>query len=95
MNGAAAGGAAAAAAAARARAIKASGAIVSMDVPSWLALLARQQRPLVIHARSGFFSESHHYLTSYRGLTFFTRSPKALELPPDSERIEADKIWIP
>ncbi len=95
MNGAAAGAGAAAAAARVAHAIKASGSIVGMDPAAWAELVARTQRPLVVHASSRVFRVSHHYLTSYRGLTFHTRSPSPIELPADSEVVEAQRIWTP
>jgi hypothetical protein len=88
-------GAAAAAAAAIAQAIKASGAIVSVVPDEFLRLVQHQREPLVIHATSGFFSTSYLYLTSYKGLAFFTKSPEPLSLPGGSEVIQARKIWIP
>jgi hypothetical protein len=90
-----AGAAGAAAAAAIAQAIKASGAIVSVVPEKFLRLLQRQREPLVIHATGGFFSTSYLYLTSYKGLFFFTRSPEPLSLPGGSEVVQAQKIWIP
>jgi hypothetical protein len=90
-----AGAAGAAAAAAIAQAIKASGAIVSVVPDEFVRLVQRQREPLVIHATGGFFSTSYLYLTSYKGLFFFTKSPEPLILPSGSEVIQAQKIWIP
>lgn len=93
-NGAAAGATvAAAAAAARARAIKASGAVVRVEPAGFLQLAERSEQPLVVMAE-GFWG-GFKYLMSYKGLTFFTKSAEALELPADSELMVADKIWIP
>jgi hypothetical protein len=92
----AAGGAsAAAAAAAIAQAIKASGAIVSVEPQEFLRILRRTEQPLVIHATGGVFSTNYQYLTSYKGLIFFTKSPMPLDLPQGPEIIIAQKIWIP
>lgn len=88
-------GAAAAAQAAIAQAIKASGAIVRVEPNDFLTLLQRQEQPLVIHATGGFFSTSYQYLTSYKGLAFFTKSPYPLNLPSDVELVTAKTIWIP
>lgn len=88
-------GAAAAAAAARAQAIKASGAIVRVEPADFLSILGRQERPLVVHATCGIFSTSYLYLSSYKGLVFFTKSPAPLSLPGACEIVEAQKIWIP
>ena len=91
-----AGGAAAAArAAAIAQAIKASGAIISMEPNDFLLILSKTSKPLVVLAEGGFLKTSYQYLTSYKGLVFFTKSPSPVQLPSDIELIVAKKIWIP
>jgi hypothetical protein len=87
--------AAAAAHAATVQAIKASGVVVQLAPADFLAVLARQQAPLVVHAEGGFFSAAHTYLTSHKGLAFACKSNVALDLPADAERVEAAKIWLP
>jgi hypothetical protein len=86
---------AAAAAAAVAQAIKASGAIVRVEPDDFLRIVARQTGPLVVHATGGFFSTSYQYLSSYKGLAFFTKSASPLTLPSGCELVVAQKIWIP
>jgi hypothetical protein len=86
---------AAAAAAAAAQAIKASGTIVRVESEDFLRILRRQQEPLVVHATGGLFSTSYQYLSSYKGLAFFTRSQAPLSLPGGCEVVRAKKIWIP
>ena len=88
-------GGAAAAAAAIAQAIRASGAIVRVEPVDFLSILDRQKNALVVHATGGFFSTNYQYLTSYKGLAFFTTSPEALSLPADVELVLAKAIWIP
>lgn len=91
-----AGGAAAAArAAAIANAIKASGAIVSVDPDDFLSILSKADRPLVVMAEGGFIKTNYQYLTSYKGLIFFTKSSTPLSLPGDIELVTSEKIWIP
>ena len=90
-----AGAAAAAAGAARARAIKATGAIVAVEPDDFVRLLQLQKGPLVITATGGLFNKNHRYLTSYKGLTFFTKSSNVLNLPVGSEVVLAKKIWVP
>jgi hypothetical protein len=85
----------AAAAAAIAQATKASGVIVRVSPEDFLAILDRHEEPLVVQAQGGFFSTQHMYLTSYRGLAFFTKSATRLVLPRQAEIINAQKIWIP
>jgi hypothetical protein len=88
---------AAAAAAAIANAIKASGAIVQVEPGDFLSLLARAPSPLVVIAPGGWaiFGAKLNYLTSYKGLIFFTKCDNALTLPPGTELVQAGKIWIP
>lgn len=96
MTGAAAGAAgAAAAAAAVAKAIKASGTIVRLEHDGFMSILERSEEPLVVRSVSRFFGISYRYLTSYKGLAFFLQSPVPLELPENTELIEARRIWIP
>ena len=94
MSGGAAAGAAAAAAA-RVQAIKASGVLVTVEPTEFMHLLNRQSSPLVVHATGGFFSTNYQYLTSYKGLAFFTRSPQPLNLPSGVELVESKAISIP
>ncbi len=86
---------AAAGAAIVARAIKASGAIVSLQPDDFLDILSRRKSLLVVRAKGGFFRTDYQYLTNYKGLTFYTESLVALSLPEDSEIVQAGKIWIP
>ena len=86
---------AAAAAAAIAQAIKASGAIARVQPDDFAEILRRSERPLVVCAQGGIFSKNYQYLSSYKGLAFFTKSPTELMLPGSAEIIQAQKIWIP
>jgi len=85
----------AAAAAAFAQAIKASGSIVKVAPIEFERILARQHDLLVVTAPGGFFSTKHHYLTSYKGLAFFTKSATPLNLPSGIELVVAKEIWVP
>jgi len=86
---------AAAVAAAIAQAIKASGAIVRVSPDNFLAIVGRADRPLVVTAEGGVFSTRYDYLTAYKGLIFYAKSPSPLRLPGGTETIAAQKIWIP
>ncbi len=82
-------------AAAIAQAVKASGTIVKVDPEQFERILARQPGLLVVTAEAGFFSTTYQYLTSYKGLAFFSESDTPLSLPTGSELVVAEKIWIP
>ena len=86
---------AAAAAAAVAKAIKASGTIVSLEPQEFLRVLAHNDGGLVVRAPGGFLSSGTKYLTSYKGLAFYTSSKEPLSLPRACDVIDAKKIWIP
>ena len=86
---------AAAAAAQIANAIKASGAIVSVESRDFEAILKKAETPLVVHAQGGVFSTKHRYLTSYKGLIFYTRTQTPLLLGSNVELVNANKIHIP
>lgn len=90
-----AGSAGATAAAAIAQAIRASGAIVKVEPNDFLTILGRHDEPLVVCAETGVFGTSYRYLTSYKGLAFYTQSARQLHLPGTAELIRAKKIWIP
>lgn len=90
-----AGAAAAAGAAAMIQAARASGVIVRMEPGDFGALLRRMKDPLVVASYGGFWRKSYEYLTSYKGLAFYTRSAEAIALPSGAEVVAASQIWIP
>jgi hypothetical protein len=94
-GGAAGGAAGAAAAAAIANAIKASGAIVKVDPNDFRKIMGKMDAPLVVRAEGGFLSRKYQYLTAYKGLIFYTKSPSELPFGSGVEMILAEKIWIP
>ena len=86
---------AAAAAAAVAQAVKASGAIVSMEPEDFSTIVNRCEKPLVVFAQGGFLDRGFRYLVSYKGLAFHTKSKTELMLPGKAEVVHARTIWIP
>ena len=84
-----------AAAAAIAQATKAAGAIVRMDPNDFQQIIYKTESPLVVAATSKLFKTNYDYLTSYKGLVFYTRSPRPLQFGSKVELVNAKKIWIP
>ena len=76
-------------------AVKATGVVVRLEPPEWLAILKRTDNPLVVIAQGGMFKPKFQYLTSYRGLAFYTKSPHAIVLPGRAEVITAKSMSIP
>lgn len=94
-DGAMAGTAAVAVEEAIANAVKASGAIISVEPRDFETILRKTEAPLVVRAQGGVFTTKYHYLTPYKGLIFYTRTETPLLLPPKTELINARKIWVP
>jgi len=84
-----------AAIAATIQAVKASGAIVKVLPELFTSLVSKSKEPLVVTAMGGFFKKGHQYLTSYKGLFFFTKSPTPLQFSGNVEMIAAKTIWVP
>lgn len=80
--------------AAAAQALKASGTIVRVEPAVFVSLLGRGNDPLVVVTHGGVFRKRFKYLTSYKGLAFYTESPTQLALPR-AEIISARSISIP
>ena len=81
--------------AAIANAIKATGVVVRLEPGEWLSILKRTENPLVVVSQGGMFKPKFQYLTSYRGLAFFTKSPSALVLPGRVDVITAKSMAVP
>jgi hypothetical protein len=88
-------GGAAAAMAAIAEAIKASRAIVRLDPENFRKIISKTNKPLIVTATGGLFKRNYQYLTAYKGLVSFTKSPTELLLAGDAEIIAAREIYIP
>jgi hypothetical protein len=82
------------AAVAAANALKAMGTIVCVEPQDFLAILERTQGLLVVYSPAGVFSK-HKYLTSYKGLVFFTKTSTTLAIPASVELVAAKKILLP
>ena len=81
--------------AAIANAIKASGVVVRLEAGDFMAILERIDEPLVVTGTGGYFRKHFQYLTSYKGLAFFTTSESQLLFRSRVELIRAKKIVIP
>jgi hypothetical protein len=50
---------------------------------------------LVVYSRQAFLGTRHHYLVSYKGFAFYTKSREELRLPASVEIVNAKSIYIP
>ena len=80
--------------AAMAEASKAIGGIIIVEPQNFLGILEKTEKPLVVYS-PGKLVTRYKYITSYKGLTFFTQSKEALLIPASVETITAKKIVIP
>ena len=81
--------------AAIANAVKASGVLIRVESEDFDKIMAKNGEGLVVYTTGGVFSKNHQYLTSYKGLTFYTKTSAPLSLPSRCEIIHAKRIWIP
>lgn len=86
---------AAAAAAAAAQARKASGAIINVEPELFQEITGKTRNGLVVFAKGGFLSRKTSYLTSYKGLFFYTSSKNELHFSGDTEVLQVKSIWSP
>jgi len=91
----AAAGGAAAAAATISNAIKASGTLIRIYPEEFSRMISKMDDGVVVETTVKFFSTSYKYLTSYKGLAFYTKSSSQLSIPSRLEKISAVSMWMP
>ena len=75
-------------------ALKAMGPIIVLEPGDFLRILEKNPDGLVIHTPGGLMSKNK-YITSYKGLIFFTKTKDHLELPANIEMMVSKKMSIP
>jgi len=83
------------AAAAIRKAIKASGVVVHVEPSEFSNILRKIDQPLIVYSPPRMLIRRHQYLTSYKGLAFFTRSSEQIDLPKNVEVVVAKSLWMP
>ncbi len=87
--------AAVAATAAISQAIKASGSLIRIDPEEFGRMINKMDDGVVVETTIKFFSTTYKYLTSYKGLIFFTKSTSQLSIPSRLEKITATSMYMP
>ncbi|GHT47254.1 hypothetical protein FACS189454_09510 [Planctomycetales bacterium] len=78
------------------QAIRAVGGIVRVEAQEFQEILDRfADVPLVVHTTSGWFTTTFKYLTNYKGIFFYTKSPEELLFRREVELVKAAKMVIP
>jgi hypothetical protein len=73
----------------------ATSVVVRLESSMFLTLLSRAKGVLVVMCEAGIFRTKYQYLTSYKGLMFFTESEERLDLPRHVETLRAESISAP
>jgi len=63
--------------------------VVETEPEDFMSVISKSEKPLVITVSSGVMKKEYKYLTTCRGLIFFTRSKTPLELPPGIDVVVA------
>lgn len=77
------------------QAIKASGAIIELEPGEFKKILAKVENPLIVTAEGGVFTKNYQYVTHYKGLHFYCKSPAVINLPAGAEVVQSKRIWVP
>ncbi len=77
------------------KAVTAKGAHVLLEPQDFTLLVHRMEAPLVVTARVGIIKTSYRYLTSYKGMFFYTISGAGLQFSPQVELVTAGRIRMP
>ena len=77
------------------QASRANGLLVRVEPEEFSKVLFQMKEPLVVVVEGGIFTTHYHYLTSYKGLPFYTKSEQQLQLPAGSEVVNAASISLP
>lgn len=78
-----------------ANAVKASGVLVQVEPEEFLKIVGLSEKPLIVYAPSKLIRTTHKYLTSYKGLAFYTKVNDPLIFKEPVEVVTAKKISIP
>jgi hypothetical protein len=78
-----------------AQANRATGLLVRLEPEEFSKVLSRMKEPMVVVVEGGIFTTHYHYLTSYKGLPFYTKSDGQLQLPDGTEVVNAGSISLP
>jgi hypothetical protein len=74
---------------------KVVGPIIVVESDDFMNILRKTDSPLVVHSKSGIFTNVYQYMTAYKGFIFFSKSTTPLQLDHRTEIISAKNIWIP
>ena len=77
-----------------ARAMRAFGMLVRVNPEDFMTILSKNEKPLVVFTEKKFIVSSYHYLTSYKGFIFYTKTKSPMQLTSNVELIQAKSMWV-
>jgi hypothetical protein len=83
-----------AAIAARYNALKAMGALVEVDEPTFMELVGKKDHPMVVVGQVGVFSKKFVYFVAVDGFVFYCKTATSLVLS-SCELVRAEKVRLP
>jgi len=76
-------------------ALRMSGAFIRIDVQDFQNILHKAEGLLVIESKTGIFSNTFLYLTSYKGFICYCKTKEQLGVPGSHEKIYASQVSLP
>jgi uncharacterized UPF0146 family protein len=66
--------------------------VARLNSKAFLTIVSRVQAPLIVMKEAGLTRRKYKYLTSYKGVLFYTWARERLELPKDADIVVADSM---
>ncbi|WKZ58067.1 MAG: hypothetical protein QY309_09315 [Cyclobacteriaceae bacterium] len=76
-------------------ALKMMGAFIKVEEVTFRKILNDNKALLVVQSKAGIFTQSHLYLTSYKGFVLYTKSKQPISIPEVHEVIQATQVMLP
>jgi hypothetical protein len=76
-------------------ALKMMGAFIRVEEVTFRKILNDNKELLVVHSKTGIFSNSYLYLTAYKGFIIYTKCKQPINIPESHEVIEATQLMLP
>ena len=77
------------------QALKMNGAFIRIEQHDFLNILRKAEGLLVIESKTGIFSNTFLYLTSYKGFICYCKTKEQLAVPNNHEKIYARQVSLP
>lgn len=76
-------------------ALKMMGAFIKVDEVTFRKILMDNKGLLVVQSKTGIFSQTYLYLTSYKGFVLYTKCKQPLHISENHEVIQASQVMLP